>query len=119
MKTSVIGMIEWVLVLRQAPALSLWPDAWPQVRLRVTSANNNNAYPVIRMGHQDYVDWRRTWIARFENLWLIGRSGMVRYNNQDHAIATGLLAARTGRVLGRYAWRVNIDAEYRGSGAAA
>jgi hypothetical protein len=31
----------------------------------------------------------------------IGRSGMFKYNNQDHAIATGLLAARTALGLSR------------------
>jgi hypothetical protein len=41
---------------------------------------------------------------------------MFKYNNMDHAIVTGLLAARN--VLGgRYdVWSVNIDAEYHESG---
>ena len=53
-------------------------------------------------------------VARqFENLLPIGRAGMFKYNNQDHAMATGLLAARTGLGLARYdPWAVNIDAEY-------
>ena len=38
---------------------------------------------------------------------------MFKYNNQDHAMATGLLGARTVMGLGRYdPWLVNIDAEY-------
>jgi len=38
------------------------------------------------------------YLRGFENLQSIGRSGMFRYNNQDHAIEMGLLAA--GNVLG-------------------
>ena len=49
----------------------------------------------------------------------IGRSGMFKYNNQDHAIATGLLAARTALGMGQYdPWLVNIDAEYHEGGEA-
>ena len=32
--------------------------------------------------------------AVFENLQTIGRNGMHRYNNQDHSMLTGLLAAK-------------------------
>jgi hypothetical protein len=49
----------------------------------------------------------------------IGRSGMFKYNNQDHAIATGLLAARTVMGTGKFdPWLVNIDAEYHEGGEA-
>jgi hypothetical protein len=42
---------------------------------------------------------------------------MFKYNNQDHAMATGLLAARTALGLKRFdPWRVNIDAEYQETG---
>lgn len=44
---------------------------------------------------------------------LIGRNGMHRYNNQDHAMLTGLLAARNIAGEGPFdLWRVNGDAEY-------
>ena len=60
-----------------------------------------------------YVEIIRNWIKGFQNLIPIGRSGMFKYNNQDHAIATGLLAARTALGLGQFdPWNVNIDAEY-------
>ena len=56
-------------------------------------------------------------IDQFENLLPIGRAGMFKYNNQDHAMATGLLAARTAIGLKKFdPWRVNIDAEYHESG---
>jgi len=72
-----------------------------------------NAYPVMQAGDQHYVATIRSWLARFENLLPIGRAGMFKYNNQDHAMATGLLAARTALGLARFnPWGVNIDAEY-------
>jgi protoporphyrinogen oxidase len=51
---------------------------------------------------------------RFPTLHLVGRNGMHRYNNQDHAIMTGMLSARN-ILAGRRVhdpWRVNEDAEY-------
>jgi hypothetical protein len=52
------------------------------------------------------------------NLHLVGRNGMHKYNNQDHAMLTGLLAARN--ILAgenKYdVWSVNEDGEYHESG---
>ncbi len=71
------------------------------------------AYPVIEQSSEAHVRTIKEWLDRFENLLPIGRSGMFKYNNQDHAIYTGLLAARTTLGLGRYdPWKVNIEAEY-------
>ncbi len=80
---------------------------------------SDKAYPVIEIGYEEHVDTIKAWLDSFENLLPIGRSGMFRYNNQDHAIATGLLAARTALGLGQFdPWRVNIDAEYQEAGLA-
>ena len=76
------------------------------------------AYPVIEIGCQRHVSVIKSWLDRLENLLPIGRSGMFKYNNQDHAIATGLLAARSVLGLGRFdPWLVNIDAEYAEAGS--
>lgn len=81
---------------------------------------STNAYPVIEIGYQRHVETIKAWLDQFENLMPIGRSGMFKYNNQDHAMATGLLATRTALGLGRFdPWLVNIDAEYQESGPAA
>ena len=70
----------------------------------------------MEIGHQAHVATIKAWLDQFENLLPIGRSGMFKYNNQDHAMATGLLAARTAIGLNRFdPWRVNIDAEYHRS----
>ena len=77
------------------------------------------AYPVIEIGHRQHVETIKAWVDQFENLLPIGRSGMYKYNNQDHAMATGLLAARTALDLGSFdPWLVNIDAEYHEAGSA-
>jgi protoporphyrinogen oxidase len=74
------------------------------------------AYPVYDATYQDSLQEIRAWLDQFDNLQLIGRNGMHRYNNQDHSMLTGMLAARN--VLGsRYdLWQVNADAEYHESG---
>jgi protoporphyrinogen oxidase len=72
-----------------------------------------NAYPVIELGCDEHVARIRRWLSGFTNLLPIGRSGMFKYNNQDHAIATGLLAARTALAMGQFdPWNVNIDGVY-------
>jgi protoporphyrinogen oxidase len=73
------------------------------------------AYPVYDEGYADRVRRiRRELEERFPTLHLVGRNGLHRYNNQDHAMMTALLAA--GNVLAgsrRFdVWGVNEDAEY-------
>lgn len=80
---------------------------------------NEKAYPVIETGYERHLTVIKEWLDGFDNLLPIGRSGMFKYNNQDHAMATGLLAARTALGIKRYdPWLVNIDAEYHESGRA-
>ena len=52
------------------------------------------------------------WLSQFANLYCIGRYGQFRYNNMDHSMMTGILAAR--RMLGEDAdpWSVNAEGEY-------
>jgi protoporphyrinogen oxidase len=74
---------------------------------------SDKAYPVIEIGYERHIATIKSWLDQFNNLLPIGRSGMFKYNNQDHAMATGLLAARTALGTQRYdPWLVNIDAEY-------
>ena len=74
---------------------------------------SEKAYPVMDTAHQGHVATIRAWLDQFENLLPIGRSGMFKYNNQDHAMATGLLASRTALGQGKFdPWCVNLEAEY-------
>ena len=74
---------------------------------------SEKAYPVIERGFREKIDLIKAYLDQFENLLPIGRSGMFKYNNQDHAMATGLCATRTALGVGRFdPWRVNIDGVY-------
>ena len=74
---------------------------------------NSKAYPVIKTGYEEKISEIRHWISSIDNITAIGRSGMFKYNNQDHAMATGMYAARTYLGEGNFdPWEVNIDGEY-------
>jgi protoporphyrinogen oxidase len=70
------------------------------------------AYPIYDAGYRAHVETIRRYLDTFENLQTIGRNGMHRYNNQDHSMLTGILAARN--VLGERhdLWTVNTDRSY-------
>jgi protoporphyrinogen oxidase len=73
------------------------------------------AYPVYDDVYADNLAViRRDLQMSFPTLHLVGRNGMHKYNNQDHAMMTGMLTA-SNIIAGeqRYdVWRVNEDAEY-------
>jgi protoporphyrinogen oxidase len=71
------------------------------------------AYPVYDQDYQVRIGVvRRHLEQNVSGLELAGRNGLHRYNNQDHAVMTGWLAARN--LLGERhdVWSVNADAEY-------
>jgi protoporphyrinogen oxidase len=71
------------------------------------------AYPVYDGVYQDHIAVVREYLEGLANLQLVGRNGMHRYNNQDHSMMTGLLAARNIATDERFdLWNVNGDAEY-------
>jgi len=79
------------------------------------------AYPVYDDDYRRHVDViRKALAAHCPNLHLVGRNGMHKYNNQDHAMMTAMLAARN--ILAgeeKYdIWAVNEDGEYHESGRA-
>ena len=82
------------------------------------------AYPIYDDSYRERVDVIRRFVeSDCPGLHLTGRNGMHRYNNQDHAMMTAMLAVEN-IVLGeqRYnLWNVNEDAEYyeKGEGAGA
>jgi protoporphyrinogen oxidase len=77
------------------------------------------AYPVYDEQYADNVAViRRELSLRFPGLHLVGRNGMHKYNNQDHAMMTGMLTA--ANILSGEpvydVWQVNEDAEYSEAG---
>ncbi len=76
------------------------------------------AYPAY-FGTYEEFDKIRSFIDRFENLFLIGRNGMHRYNNMDHSILCGFAAADniiSGRLNKDNLWSINAEEEYHEGG---
>lgn len=74
------------------------------------------SYPVYRLGYSEHVAIIREHLDQFENVLPIGRYGSFKYNNQDHSILMGILAA--DKISGRNdidLWSVNSDDEYQES----
>ena len=73
------------------------------------------AYPVYDEHYAEHVGMVRLDLqTNYPTLHLVGRNGMHKYNNQDHAMMTGLLTA-LNIVSGETrhdVWQVNEDAEY-------
>lgn len=70
------------------------------------------AYPVYDEEYRGHLRVLEGFLKGIENLQTIGRNGMHRYNNQDHSMLTGLLAARN--ILGEKhdLWDVNTERSY-------
>src|SRR5215213_3139307 len=70
------------------------------------------AYPAYVIGYEQPLAKIRSFIGELDNLQIIGRYGTFRYNNTDHSIETGLLAAKN--ILGEShdLDQVNADDEY-------
>ncbi|MGH7824167.1 MAG: FAD-dependent oxidoreductase [Candidatus Binatia bacterium] len=71
------------------------------------------AYPMYDSEYRGYLETVREFANGLENFQSVGRNGLHRYNNQDHAMLTGMLAVRN-LVLGEKndLWSVNTDQEY-------
>jgi protoporphyrinogen oxidase len=79
------------------------------------------AYPVYDDAYQQHVNTiRKALDESCPTLHLVGRNGMHKYNNQDHAMMTAMLTARNILADERKydVWAVNQDAEYHEAGAA-
>jgi len=77
------------------------------------------AYPVYDENYRDNVLAIRLDLeGSYPTLHMIGRNGMHRYNNQDHAMMTAMLTARNILAGQRLydVWNVNEDAEYHEAG---
>ncbi len=71
-------------------------------------------YPAY-FGTYDRFDELRAYLDNFENLFLTGRNGMHRYNNQDHSMLTAMVAVENileGRTDKANLWEVNTEEEY-------
>ena len=73
------------------------------------------AYPAYTGEGYDRLSEIRGFLDSITNLYLIGRNGMHRYNNQDHSMLTALEAVRLireGSIEKDSIWNVNAEQEY-------
>ncbi|OGJ55131.1 hypothetical protein A3D11_03615 [Candidatus Peribacteria bacterium RIFCSPHIGHO2_02_FULL_49_16] len=71
-------------------------------------------YPAY-FGTYDRMDVIRDYVRTIPNMFLIGRNGMHRYNNQDHSMLTAMTAVDNiveGRIDDSNLWEVNTERTY-------
>ncbi len=78
----------------------------------------HRSYPVYRAGYNETMKKLQEAADSVKNVYFIGRNGSFKYNNQDHSVYMGILAAQN-ILLGRKKydlWTVNTDANYQEKG---
>jgi len=71
-------------------------------------------YPAY-FGSYERFDELVEYMNRFENLFLVGRNGMHKYNNQDHSMLTAMTAVDNiiaGNLDKEPLWQINTEQEY-------
>ena len=72
-----------------------------------------NCYPIYRKGYRNHLKVIECFLSGIPNLQAIGRYGAFKYNNQDHSILMGLLAAdNIVNGAGHNLWESNTGSEY-------
>jgi protoporphyrinogen oxidase len=82
--------------------------------LDATVLRMEKTYPAY-FGTYDRFHEIRAHVDRYENLFLVGRNGMHRYNNQDHSMLTAMMAVDdiiSGKKDKNGLWEVNTEMEY-------
>ena len=69
-------------------------------------------YPVYSRGYKELLNPIERYLSSIRNLQVIGRYGAFKYNNQDHSILMGMLAAENVLLqTGHNLWAINTDYE--------
>jgi protoporphyrinogen oxidase len=82
--------------------------------LDATVLRMEKTYPAY-FGTYDRFAEIRQHVDRYENLFLVGRNGMHRYNNQDHSMLTAMMAVDNiivGETGKSGLWDVNTEMDY-------
>ena len=70
-------------------------------------------YPIYAGNYQAALSEIQGYLQQFQNLQLIGRYGAFKYNNQDHSLLMGIMAAENVLTPDKHdLWSVNSDSEY-------
>jgi hypothetical protein len=89
--------------------------------LDITVRRMEKTYPAY-FGTYDRFDTIRTYTDQFENLFLVGRNGMHKYNNADHSMLTAMVAVdniEAGITSKANLWSINTEQEYHEEKSAA
>ena len=70
------------------------------------------AYPVYDEIYRTHLEVVECFLKTFDNLQMIGRNGLHKYNNQDHSMWTAILAVENIYGACHDVWQVNIDQSY-------
>ena len=73
------------------------------------------AYPVYDQNYKMNVDTIREALKNYPGLYLVGRNGMHKYNNQDHSMLTAITAVDniiSGKKSKENIWNINTEEEY-------
>jgi protoporphyrinogen oxidase len=70
------------------------------------------AYPIYDHGYDKHLKVIRDFIGSVDNIQSIGRNGMHRYNNMDHSVQSGILAAQNIKGANHDLWEINEEGEY-------
>lgn len=70
------------------------------------------AYPIYDSVYVEAVNTIREFLTGLGNLYLVGRNGMHKYNNQDHSMLTAMLSVKNILGANYDVWEVNVDNEY-------
>ncbi len=74
------------------------------------------SYPIYQRGYKQHLQTVIDYLRTFENLTVIGRYGAFKYNNQDHSMLMGLLAAENLTAgTSHDLWSINSDDAYHES----
>lgn len=79
----------------------------------------HRSYPVYANGYEEHLQIIQDAVDAIPWLTCIGRNGAFKYNNQDHSILMGMLAAENiGKNRKHPLWKINTDYDYHeGEGA--
>ncbi len=102
LKEFAAGELEKIGILRTAEVLDAHVVRVPKT------------YPAY-FGTYERFEELRGWVDGFENLFLVGRNGMHKYNNQDHSMLTAMAVVdgiAAGRVDKAAVWAINTEQEY-------
>lgn len=96
------------------------------IKMKIVAASDLLDFKVVRttkaypsyFGSYGEFNKIKDFTEQFSNLFLIGRNGMHRYNNMDHSILSGLMAA--DNIINNISdktslWNINMEEEYHES----